>query len=286
MSFTYSLSLGLVAPLLLFYLLKRAPALAGRKTRRQKLLPELRPGAGVLAAVLCPVTCAAAQDPPPASGSEADAVAVPASSVVVITSSSVTGFETPGAWSATSSTSVSGFNVELTTNRTQGHEAYAVGGPPPLFKLVSHTISSTTSALTGIGNSGALIQLDVLAPSKPEVTTKEQQGNCEAGNDGWISGYVSSRSLGLDSVSLGKVSFGKYRACIYNTISFTLPESVTSVLAKKTPATWFSSSMSAHPVPSRVHTFSITCVSTLSSSFRRPKALLLRLDMEPRLICV
>ncbi len=232
MSFTYSLSLGLVAALLLFYSIKPALALASRKTRRQKLLPELRAGAGALAAVLCLVTCAAAQDPPSASDSADDAAKVSASATTTDTSSLITGFETLGAWSATSSTSVPGFNVKLTTIRTQGHEAYAVGGPPPLFKLVSHTISSTTSALAGIGNSGALLQVDVLTPSKSEISTTQQE-SCEAGNDGWIEAYVSSQSLGLNRASLGKVSFSKYHACIYNTISFTLPESVSSLLAKE-----------------------------------------------------
>ena len=235
MNATQTLSLWLTASQALFQRMKLALAL-GTPTITRSMIhapTQLRAGAWLLAAALCFVTCAAAQEAPSDTGADADTARPSPSEEVIITPNMIMGFEYLGTWTVNANTMVPGFSVHATTDRTQGYEAYQVNGAPPLFKLVSRPVASTATTLAGIGNSGALLQLDVLAPSKPEVSTKENSGSCEAGNAGWIEGFVSSKSLGLSSISLGKVSFSKYRACIYNTISFKVPESVSSAIGKK-----------------------------------------------------
>ena len=233
MNATKTHSLWLIASQTFFQKLKLALA-PQKKPGKIMLAPtRLRAAFGTLAAALCLVTCTAAQEAAPAAASEADTTGPSPQEVVILTPNMIMGFEYLGTWSVSTNTMVPGFGVQPTTIRTQGYEAYQVNGAPPLFKLVSRPVASTATALAGIGKSGALLQLDVLAPSKPEVSTKENSGSCEAGNTGWIEGFVSSKSLGLENVSLGKVSLSKYRACIYNTIGFTVPESVSSAIGTK-----------------------------------------------------
>lgn len=235
MNATQTLALWLTASQTFFRRMKLALALARQQITRKVILAptQLRAGAGILVAALCLVTCASAQEAASDTGADADATRPSPSEEVIITPNMIMGFEYLGTWSVSTNTMVPGFSVQPTTNRTQGYEAYQVNGAPPLFKLVSRPVASTATTLAGIGNSGAILQLDVNAPSKPEVSTKENSGSCEAGNAGWIEGFVSSKSLGLSNVSLGKVSLSKYRACIYNTIGFTVPESVSSAIGKK-----------------------------------------------------
>ena len=235
MNFTIAQFVCLAASLMPLQLMKLALDNARGKTRRETRVSHgFRTGIAVLAAASCFVTSAAAQEAPSASGSGVDAAAAsPAEAVIPNPSNSIMGFEALGTWTVSTSNLVAADYVQLTTNRTQGVEAYSVYGPPSLFKLVSHPIASSATALAGIGERGALLQIDVLAPSKPEISTEAESGSCPAGNAGWIEGFVSSKSLGLESVPLGKVSFSKYRACIYNTVSFTVPESVSSAIGTR-----------------------------------------------------
>jgi hypothetical protein len=135
-------------------------------------------------------------------------------------SNNIMGFEANGTWIVTGNSSPPGFSAGITTNRTQGSAAYAVANPPNQVKITSQPIASTATALAGIGDNGALLQIDVLIPL--------QQGNTV--NSGYIQPYVSSRSRGLSKVPLTQVFFNSYREGIYSTIAFPLPNAVGSAL--------------------------------------------------------
>jgi N-acetylneuraminic acid mutarotase len=132
----------------------------------------------------------------------------------------IMGFESLGTWNVLSNKlPPPTFTVATTTTRTQGVAAYSIANPPELITLYSQPVASTATALTGIGNTGALLQVDVLIP----VSTS-----------GGIWAYLSSPSHELYLVSLGYVPLNKYRAGIYNTIGFSIPESVSSALGGAT----------------------------------------------------
>ena len=137
-----------------------------------------------------------------------------------LNSNDILGFEALGTWTVNGNSSPPGFLVMTSANRTQASAAYAIANPPNMVKLISQPVSSTATALTGIGNADALLQVDVLIPV--------QQGNKV--NSGYVQPYVTSRSLGLSKVALAQVFFSGYRAGIYNTIAFALPENVRSAL--------------------------------------------------------
>jgi hypothetical protein len=231
MSFVKTLSIWLATAIIDSQLMQLAPALARWRSR-----PDLgarfllNTAALVVALALFFASGAAAQEPGAAPDSEsADSIGAPSggispASVAKITPNAIMGFENSGGWGVTTNSVVSDFSVQSTTIRTQGVAAYAVNNPPSLFQLISRPVASTASALAGIGNSGALLQLDV------EIPCGSKTGTCESESAGSIQGYVSSKSLGLQNVSLGNVSFSKYRAGTYNTMSFAVPESVSSAL--------------------------------------------------------
>jgi hypothetical protein len=231
MSFVKTLSIWLVTAIVHRQLMQLALALARQRTRRDVCARFLL-RTPVLAAALALYLAsgAAAQEPGTAPDSEsvesngASAATISPASAVNITPNAIMGFENSGGWGVTTNSVVSDFSVQSTTIRTQGVAAYAVNNPPSLFKLISRPVASTASALSGIGNSGALLQLDV------EIPCGTKAGTCESESAGSIQGYVSSNSRGLDNVSLGNVPFSTYRAGIYNTMSFTIPESVSSAL--------------------------------------------------------
>lgn len=126
----------------------------------------------------------------------------------------IMGFENLGTWQVTG-TAQQGFTVTSTTDRTQGTAAYSVANPPAMVKLVSEPVASSAPALAGIGNTGALLQVDIQIPAE---------------SSGSITAQVSSPSRGLTNVSLGQVDLSRYRAGIYNTISFSIPDEVSSAL--------------------------------------------------------
>jgi hypothetical protein len=135
----------------------------------------------------------------------------------------IMGFESVGTWSVKGIFLHPGFQVSSTTDRTQGSAAYSITNPPDLMQLTSQPIASTATALTGIGNSGALLQVDVLIP--------EIHNNV---SPGWILAFVSSKSRGLYLVPLGFISINNrnnsYRGGIYSTLVFTIPPNVSSAL--------------------------------------------------------
>lgn len=135
----------------------------------------------------------------------------------------IMGFENPGTWSVTGILPLPGFKVSTTTMRTQGSAAYSIVNPPDLMILTSNPVASTATALTGIGNPGALLQVDVLIPELHNQISP-----------GWILAFVSSRSRGLYRVPLGYVNVNTFtstdRGGIYNTFAFSIPSSVSSAL--------------------------------------------------------
>jgi hypothetical protein len=235
MSFAQSLFACLATPIILFQLMKLV--LARSRTRRAVPAPcVIRTAAAALAMTVFCVTFSAAQetsvdpDTQPAVSESAALSAVSPAESVIIGPNDIMGFEYLGTWGVTTNSVVPGFAVQSTTVRTQGRAAYAVNNPPTLIKLISRPIAYTATALAGIGDRGALLQLDVQIPCENQMSTRNEQGDCIPANTGWIEGFVSSKSRGLNHVSLDKVSFCKYRAGIYNTISFSVPESVSSAL--------------------------------------------------------
>jgi hypothetical protein len=226
MSFVKTLRIWLATAIIHRQLMQLALALARLRTRRDLCARSLL-STPVLAAALA-LYCASgavAQEPGATPDSESvDRSSKPPESVATNSANNIMGFEYLGSWGVTANGTVAGYGVKSTTIRTQGVAAYAVNNPPSLVKLVSLPIASTASALSGIGNSGAVLKLDV------EIPCGSKAGTCESESAGSIEGYVSSKSRGLQKVSLGNVSFSKYRAGIYNTMSFTVPESVSSAL--------------------------------------------------------
>ena len=168
----------------------------------------LKSGSEIVVIASLLVAGAAAQQPPAPSPSDPNAIM---------------GFDAPGTWSVTGLFFHAGFDVTSTTNRTQGSAAFSIANPPDLMQLTSRPIASTATALTGIGNPGALLQLDVLIP---EIHNRVSPG--------WILATVSSKSRGLREVPLGFVAINSHtsnaRGGIYSTVAFTIPPNVSSAL--------------------------------------------------------
>src|SRR5260370_34966134 len=85
-----------------------------------------------------------------------------------VDSNAIMGFETPPAWIANGN-AASDTMVSATTTRTQGSFAYALANPANLTTLTSMPVASTPRALAGLGNPGAIFEVDVMLPV--------QQGN-------------------------------------------------------------------------------------------------------------
>ena len=140
-----------------------------------------------------------------------------------IDSNAVMGFENTTTWTVSGNSKLPGV-LTSTTQRTQGNAAYSIANPPNQMKIVSQPIASTATALAGIGDTGALLQIDFLIPV--------QQGNLV--NSGYIQPYVTSKSRNLSKVALPQVFLNNYRAGIYNTIGFAVPDAVRSALGGAT----------------------------------------------------
>ncbi len=230
MSFAQSLFVCF-ATWMIFNVWQLALARARHKTKSKVHVPNpIGAGVAAIGMALCLATNSVAQETPSTGGSESAMSDVPPAIGIVITPNSIMGFEKSGTWVVTSSTIDPNLSVQLTSNRTQGNAAYAVVNAPALFKLTSLPVASSATALAGIGHSGAMLQLDLLVPCGSSISTLSEGGNCGRATDGLIEGFVSSKSKGLNHVSLGNISLNKYRSGIYNTISFEIPDSVSSAL--------------------------------------------------------
>ena len=185
---------------------------------------------GVLA--FLSVFSAAAQQSPTtldSSSTTADAENIDSNSLAPPTpdSNAIMGFERLGTWKITGNSVPVGFAVASTTMRTQGKAALSVTNAPDVLKLISQPVASTATALTGVGNSGALLQMDILIPAQGD-------GDKDDLVPVQIKAFVTSHSRNLNEVPLGPVSLNNYRAGIYQTIGFTIPESVSSALGNST----------------------------------------------------
>ena len=135
----------------------------------------------------------------------------------------VMGFETPFGWSIMGNSAIATFATS-TNIRTQGSYAYALGNPANLTTLTSAPVASTATALSGVGNPGALFEVDVMLPT--------QQGNPV--NQGFLQLFISSPSTKLHNVLVGMVSFSGLRPGIYTTMKFPLPDKVRNALGGAT----------------------------------------------------
>jgi len=124
------------------------------------------------------------------------------------------GFETTSGWAVKSASAFTG--VASTTTRTQGSFAFALLNPPARATLTSLPVVSTAGALTGVGDTGALFEVDVMLPAE--------------GNKGTLKLSVTSRTRGLSSRLIGQVDLTGFRTGIYNTMNFPIPDDVRSAL--------------------------------------------------------
>lgn len=140
-------------------------------------------------------------------------------------SNAIMGFEVANAWQARILGFFPDMNVSSTTTRTQGAAAFAVSNPPILMTLTSNPIGSTATALAGIGNKGALLQIDLQLP----VQGGNDRDACDP-RSGSMEGFITVRSLGINRISLGRISLNKYRTGIYTTVGFSIPDHLSSAL--------------------------------------------------------
>lgn len=141
----------------------------------------------------------------------------------LLDSNAIMGFETPLAWIAEGNRA-SGTIVSATTTRTQGSFAYALSNPANLMTLTSLPVASTAKALAGVGNAGAVFEVDVMLPT--------QQGNPV--NQGHLQLFISSRSRNLHNVLVGRVDFTGLRLGIYTTMKFPISTDVGNALGGAT----------------------------------------------------
>jgi hypothetical protein len=134
-------------------------------------------------------------------------------------SNTVMGFETPAGWIISGNASTD-TTASPTTTRTQGNFALALGNPADLTKLTSLPVASIASALAGVGDAGALFEVDVMLPI--------QQGNPV--NRGSLELFISCPSRQLNNVHVGRVDFTGFRLGIYTTMKFPIPDRVRSAL--------------------------------------------------------
>jgi hypothetical protein len=213
-------------------------AMAGQKRQRSTFIrTSMRTSVAAAGIALSSFQYAAAQEATPAPDSAAvagDSVNAVNPEIFVADPNPIMGFDVVGDWTFQSAVVTRAFNVALTTQRTEGRAAFAINNPPVKMTLTSVPISSTTKALAGIGNTGAILQMDLrIQPAATSIITKEELSSAAA-VPSYIEGFVSVKSLSLSNVPLGQVSIQKLRTGIYNTVSFAIPESVSAALKGKT----------------------------------------------------
>ncbi len=133
-------------------------------------------------------------------------------------SNAIMGFETPAGWIVSPNQAIS-TTLASTTARTQGNFALALTNPAELNNLTSLPVSSTATALGGIGNPGAMFEIDVMPPTIQGFS-----------NRGSLTLSLSSRSRGLAHEPVGEVDFDRIPDGIYSTIQFPVPGSIAGAL--------------------------------------------------------
>jgi hypothetical protein len=139
---------------------------------------------------------------------------------LTVDQNAVLGFETIAGWTSTGNTATAPVETSTTT-RTQGSFALSVKTPSNLTKVTSTPVSSTATALVGVGNAGAILEVDVMLPT--------QQGNQT--NSGQLQLLINSRSRGISNVNIGTVNFNTFRLGIYSTMKFPIPAAIGTALA-------------------------------------------------------
>lgn len=147
----------------------------------------------------------------------------------------VMGFESAWAWRASSG------SLSSTAVRTQGSSALALRHPREETEIASDAVSSSAAALAGLGDAGSALALDVLVPGREDRAEGEHGGHKGHGAArererdhevrGSIQLLVSSASLKLHRVSLGRVDMRELRRGIYSTARFPIPKEVRNKLA-------------------------------------------------------
>ncbi len=149
-------------------------------------------------------------------------------SIYTPSANDIMGFEYTTTWNVLNDGYSPDFNVKSTTMRTQGKASLAVINPQQVITLTSRPVAYSAQGLAGVGNSGALLQFDIQLPS--QCKNENDAVACAPAKAGWVEGFVTAGSRGLYYVPIGRVAFEKYRAGIFNTIDFSIPESVSSSL--------------------------------------------------------
>lgn len=127
----------------------------------------------------------------------------------------VLGFEAPAGWST------SGASASSTPIRTQGSAALQLDTSKQLVTLTSAPVASTATALANLADPSSQLAIDVMLPKPPPNTS----------NPGALKLLVSSKSRGLDRVSLAQIPFFGLKPEVWNTIKFPIPSNVRSALA-------------------------------------------------------
>lgn len=131
----------------------------------------------------------------------------------------IMGFETATSWFVASTSPAT--RVALTAVRTQGSFALALSFPASQTTLTSQAVGSTTTALAGVGDVGAIFELDVLpGVALPSGTT--------------LTLSVISASLKLSNVEVRQVTIDGLHPGIYNTLQFPIPDSLRTTLGGAT----------------------------------------------------
>ncbi len=113
--------------------------------------------------------------------------------IFILNPETIMGFENPIYWSVQSSGKPYS-NVQSTPLRTEGSAALAVTNPPSQISLTSQSVGSATTALAGIANSGAVLQLDLRLQPQGNPLVPSYQVTAETTNTGKIEAFVSSNS--------------------------------------------------------------------------------------------
>jgi hypothetical protein len=144
------------------------------------------------------------------------------------TPDAIMGFESTSAWSVIPSGLAPALEVVASATRTQGNAAYGILFAPALMTVTSLPVASSATALTGIGNQGAHLQVDILLPS--QCADAILSPSCNLADTGEVEAFVTSKSRGLIKTSLGKIPFNTYKPGVYSTFDFSIPGSVSTDL--------------------------------------------------------
>jgi hypothetical protein len=183
-----------------------------------------------------------------------------ASANAQVDSNAIMGFETPLGWTVQGERAFR-TAISATTIRTQGSFALAVANPGEEVSLRSLPVASTARALTGVGDAGALFEVDLMLPpqrSEDDERDRMKKGNGDdeddrinkgnegdeddRGGEGSLQLFISCPSRGLHHVRIGREGFGTdeklrfklFRPGIYNTMKFPIPDHVRNALGGAT----------------------------------------------------